>query len=169
MFFVSYASDLKLFQALCHKVTGEGPPRPTVFAGPLLNSRSAVVDTGSLAVLSFTLPSQVPYSPIGTLLDASFRPYFVRTQKPSPDADKDDDDMDTDEEDATADDPGALYSGEDTDGEDVPTISTSSPPSLVDVPEQDYIYRQMVFDISAPAEYRHFRKQLADVRALLYQ
>jgi hypothetical protein len=137
---------------------------PIEFKGPLYNGQSALVDTSPLAILSFTLPSQVPYSPVASQLNSTLRPYFVPTSKSSaPDHDDSDEDMDLGSDEPEE---GHLDSGTDTDGDDA-CSATSIDDEVQEVPESCYTYQSLTFNFASDDSARSYRKRLAGVRNIM--
>jgi hypothetical protein len=126
----------------------------------LYNGHAAVVNTSSLAILSFTIPSQVPYALAAVYLDASLRPYFIPTPRES-DGDASDEDKPMAENDEAT-----FYSGEDTDGNDA-SSAVSVEDAVVSVQEDVYTYQALTFNLDRKKSIRSFRKRLAKVRKLV--
>lgn len=133
------------------------------FKGPLYNGHAAVVNTSSLAILSFTIPSQLAYAPVAIHLDASLRPYFIPTSFESPSVDSDDSD---EGEPMIEDDDMTFFSGEDTDGDDA-SSAVSLEDAALPVPEDRYTYQALTFNLDGEDSTRSYRKRLAKVRDLV--
>lgn len=152
---------LKCNQGLHYKENGLPYfPTPAEFDGPLYNGHAAVVNTSPLALLSFTIPSQLPYAPVAANLDASLRPYFI----PTPPSTNDDD---SDEGEAMVEDDNmTFYSGVDTDGDDA-SSAVSLEDQVVSAPEDRYTYQALTFNLDGENRARSYRKHLAKVRNLV--
>jgi hypothetical protein len=133
------------------------------FKGPLYNGHAAVVDTSSLAVLSFTISSQIPYAPIAVNLHAGLHPYFIPTLHESPGDDGDDSDND---DPMVEDDNMAFYSGDETDGDDASSADSLEDPVVL-APEERYTYQALTFNLDGERLTRSYWKRLAKVRDLV--
>lgn len=141
--------------------------KPVDFKGPLYNGQSAVVNTAPLAVLSFCLSSQVPYSPAAAQLHHTLSPYFVRSSSElEPEDDDDNSDNDDNESSHPKVEAGCLESGPDTDGED-PLSDCSEAERAIKVPDDRYTYQTLEFNLGDERLRRSYRKRLAKVRDLM--
>jgi hypothetical protein len=139
--------------------------KPVDFKGPLYNGQSAAVNTAPLAVLSFCISSQVPYSPAAAQLHHGLFPYFVRSSSELVPEDHDDNSDDDLEPSRPKVEPDCLASGPDSDGED--PSSDCEAREVITVPDAHYTYQALDFNLGNERLRRSYRKRLAKVRDLM--
>jgi hypothetical protein len=135
------------------------------FKGPLYNGQSTAVNTAPLAILSFCISSQVPYSPAAAQLHHGLFLYFVRSSSelvPEDHDDNSDDDLKPSLMKVESD---CLASGQDSDSED--PSSDCEAREVITVPDAHYTYQALDFDLGNERLKRSYRKHLAKVRNVM--